>query len=90
MNPTTLKLVKEQIQKRLRDRMERNPDLYLSENLIDAVCLDCINTVLTLELQRQELMEATKLDKNILGDFLGLIEREVEKETEEEEKEEES
>lgn len=87
MNPTTLKMVKEQLQKRMRDRTERSPDLYLNENLIDAVCLDCINMVLTLEMGRQELMEAARLDKNLLGDFLDLTEREVEKETEEKEEE---
>ena len=82
MNEMTLQLVKKHLQERMRKRMEEHPE-QLEENLIDAVCLDCINLRLMLEGGKDELLSAVSEDLDVLDKFLGQVEDDLRKMTEE-------
>lgn len=72
MRELTLKMVRKHLQDRMRKRMAEHPE-QLDENLIDAVCLDCINFRLMLEMQKGELLAAIGQEPNVAEDFLGKV-----------------
>lgn len=76
MNTQTLMMVKKLIQERMRRRTSEQSE-QVEENLIDAVCLDCINFRLTLEAQRAVLMKAAEIAPEVTDEFLRLVEDEL-------------
>lgn len=89
MNETTLKMVKAHLQARMRKRMEENPE-QLEENLIDAVCIDCIDFRLMLNAQKDMLFGAVKQEEGVVDKFLDQVVDELWKMIEEENSDEEN
>ena len=76
MNIQTLMTVKKILQERMRKRAAEQAG-QIEEDLIDAVCLDCINFRLTLEMQRRALMKAAEEAPEVTDEFLRLVEEEL-------------
>ena len=81
MNIQTLMTVKKLLQERMRKRTSEQ----LEDNLVDAVCLDCINFRLTLEMQRRALMKAAEEAPEVADEFLRLVEDELTEQDDEQE-----
>lgn len=81
MNIQTLMMVKKLLQERMRKRTSEQ----LEDNLVDAVCLDCINFRLTLEMQRRALMKAAEEAPEVTDEFLRLVEDELTEQDDEQE-----
>lgn len=81
MNIQTLMTVKKLLQERMRKRTSEQ----LEDNLVDAVCLDCINFRLTLEMQRRALMKAAEEAPEVTDEFLRLVEDELTEKDDEQE-----
>lgn len=84
MNEMTLNMVKKLLQERMRKRIEEHPE-DLTENLIDAVCLDCINFRLMLDKQKDALLGAVGDAPELLDMFLGNVQDSLQQLIEEEE-----
>lgn len=81
MNIQTLMTVKKILQERMRKRTSEQ----LEDDLIDAVCLDCINFRLALEMQRKALMKAAEEAPEVTDEFLRLVEDELTEQDDEQE-----
>lgn len=84
MNIQTLMTVKKILQERMRKRTAEQSE-QIEDNLVDAVCLDCINFRLTLEMQRRALMKAAEEAPEVTDEFLRLVEDELTEQDDEQE-----
>ena len=83
MNEMTLNMVRKLLQERMRKRIEERPE-DLTENLIDAVCIDCINFRLMLDAQKNALLGVVGDDPSLLDKFLENVEGSLQQMIEEE------